>query len=98
MELKRLDYPYPAMPLAERERLLPLRNVCSVAPASDPSDALFTGNGSHRIDVAGQPYRDSLTANMELLQEPKWKEPPQPPDLRPYLADIRKGDAFTVES
>ena len=90
MELKRLGYPYPCLPLQERAGLLPRRNVCSVAPAEDPSDALFTGNGSHRIDVTGQPYRDSLTANMELLQEPKWKETPQPPDLRPYLKDIRK--------
>ena len=90
MELKRLRYPYPCLPLSARAGLLPRRNVCSVAPAADPSDAFFTGNGSHRIDVTGQPYRDSLTANMELLQEPKWKETPQPPDLRPCLGDIRK--------
>ena len=90
MELKRLSYPYPYIPASERAALLPLRSVCSVAPAEDPSDAFYTGNGSHRIDVTGQPYRDSLTANMELLQEPKWKETPQPPDLRPYLKDIRK--------
>ncbi len=90
MELKHLSYPYPAIPISERAAVLPRRNVCSLAPASDPSDALFSGNGSHRIDVTGQPYRDSLTANMELLQEPKWRETPQPPDLRPYLADIRK--------
>ncbi len=89
MELKRLAYPYPCIPLTKRAGILPLRNVCSVAPAEDPSDALFTGNGSHRIDVTGQPYRDGLTANMELLQEPKWKETPRPPDLRPYLKEIR---------
>ena len=83
MELKRLSYPYPYIPVSERAALLPLRSVCSIAPAEDPADALYTGNGSHRIDVTGQPYRDSLTANMELLQEPKWKETPQPPDLRP---------------
>ncbi len=90
MELKRLPYPYPYIPPAKRAALLPRRNICSLAPAEDPADALFTGNGSHRIDVTGRPCRDSLTANMELLQEPKWKETPQPPDLRPYLADIRK--------
>ena len=90
MEMKRLSYPYPYIPAPERAGLLPRRNICSVAPAEDPSDALFTGNGSHRIDVTGRPYRDGLTANMELLQEPKWKETPQPPDLRPYLKEIRR--------
>ena len=90
MELKRLGYPYPYIPLSARAGILPRRSICSIAPAEDPSDALFTGNGSHRIDVTGLPYEDSLTANMELLQEPKWKETPRPPDLRPYLKDIRK--------
>ena len=89
MELKRLCYPYPYIPASERAALLPQRSICSIAPAEDPADALYTGNGSHRIDVTGQPYRDSLTVNMELLQEPKWKETPRPPDLRPYLKDIR---------
>ena len=90
MELKRLSWPYPVMPPARRRTLLPERNICSLAPAEDPADALFSGNGSHRIDVTGDPYRDGLTANMELLYEPKWRETPMPPDLRPCLADIRK--------
>ena len=90
MELKRLGYPYPCIPPEDRGELLPLRNICSVAPAEDPADAFYTGNGSHRIDVTGHPCRDGLTANMELLQEPKWRETPRPPDLRPYLKDIRK--------
>ena len=67
MELKHLTYPYPPMPPEKRRELLPERNICSLAPAADPADALFSGNGSHRIDVTGQPYRDGLTANMELL-------------------------------
>ena len=90
MELKHLSYPYPVMPPEQRMELLPERNICSLAPAADPADALFSGNGSHRIDVTGEPYRDGLTANMEQLYEPKWRETPQPPDLRPYLADIRR--------
>ncbi len=90
MELKRLTYPIPSIPPEERASLLPLRSVCSVAPAEDPSDAFFTGNGAHRIDVTGRPYADGLTANMELLQEPKWRTTPQPPDLRPCLGEIRK--------
>ena len=90
MRLKRLAYPYPCVPVSERAALLPARSVCSLAPAEDPADCFYTGNGSHRIDVSGHPYRDRLTANMELLQEPKWKTTPLPPDLRPYLKDIRK--------
>ena len=90
MELKRLTYPIPSIPPEERASLLPPRSICSVAPAEDPSDAFFTGNGAHRIDVTGRPYADGLTANMELLQEPKWRTTPQPPDLRSCLGEIRK--------
>ena len=90
MKLRHLEYPYPVLPLSARADLLPERNVCSLAPAEDPADALFTGNGSHRIDVTGDPLADGLTANMELLFEPKWRTTPRPPDLRPYLADIRR--------
>ena len=86
MRLKQLSYPFPVMPLERRRALLPERSVCSLAPAEDPADCLYTGNGSHRLDVSGHPFRDAVTANMELLQEPKWRTTPLPPDLRPYLA------------
>ena len=90
MRLKQLSYPFPVMPVEKRRALLPERSVCSLAPAEDPADCLYTGNGSHRLDVSGHPFRDAVTANMELLQEPKWRTTPLPPDLRPYLADIRR--------
>ena len=90
MKLNRLSYPYPVMPPERRRILLPERNICSLSPAEDPADALYTGNGSHRLDVSGHPFRDGVTANMELLQEPRWRSTPLPPDLRPCLADIRK--------
>ncbi|MBO4676001.1 MAG: glycoside hydrolase N-terminal domain-containing protein [Oscillospiraceae bacterium] len=90
MKLKHLEYPWPFLPPEERSALLPERNICSLAPAADPADALFSGNGSHRIDVTGDPLVDGLTANMEMLFEPKWRTTPRPPDLRPYLADIRR--------
>ena len=64
-----MEYPCPVMPPEKRMALLPERNICSLAPAVDPADALFSGNGSHRIDVTGAPYRDGLSADMEL--EPK---------------------------
>ncbi len=90
MVLKRMTYPYPCMTRERRGELLPPRSVCSIAPAEDAADDLYTGNGSHRIDVSGHPYRDRVTAGMELLQEPKWRDTPRPPDLRPYLQDIRR--------
>ncbi len=90
MKLKQLAYPYPYMPAEKRAGLLPLRNVCSIAPAEEPSDYLYSGNGSHRIDVSGQPYHDELAVTQELLYEPQWEKTPNVPDLRPYLADIRR--------
>ena len=78
------------MPLQQRGAFLPERSVCSVAPAQDPSDDLYTGNGSHRIDLAGRPYDDEITVTQELLYAPKWDKPPLPADLRPYIADIRQ--------
>ena len=90
MKLRKLSYPYPYIPAEKRADLLPMRNVCSIAPADEPSDYLYSGNGSHRIDVSGQPYRDELAVTQELLFEPKWAKTPEVPDLRPYMADIRK--------
>ncbi len=90
MKLRQMTYPYPFLPAQERAAVLPKRNVCSIAPAEEPSDYLYSGNGSHRIDVSGQPYCDELAVTQELLYEPQWEKTPNVPDLRPYLADIRK--------
>ncbi len=90
MKLIQQSYPYPYIPVEKRPALLPLRSVCSIAPADDTSDYMYSGNGSHRIDVSGQPYHDTVAVGQELLQEPKWKTTPMPPDMRPYLAEIRQ--------
>lgn len=90
MKVIRQEYSYPYIPLEERKKLLPGRNVCSIAPATDPADYLYSGNGSHRVDVAGRPYEDEIVVTQEYLYEPLWAETPLPPDLRPYIADIRK--------
>lgn len=90
MKLKRLSYPYAYIPAEKRADILPLRNVCSIAPAEDKSDYFYTGNGSHRVDVAGHPYKEEIIVTQELLYEPQWKSTPMPPDLRPYIADIRR--------
>lgn len=90
MELIRQKYTYPYMSVEDRKKRLPERNVCSVAPAVDPADYMYTGNGSHRVDAAGRPFDDEIVIVQEQLYEPLWAETPLPPDLRPYIADIRK--------
>ena len=85
-----LRYPYPYMPLQARRDVLPQHNVCSISPGAEPSDWLYTGNGSHRIDVSGDPWHDEICVTQELLYEPKWRETPLPPDLRPYIGEIRR--------
>ena len=85
-----LPCPYPYMEPAKRRVLLPLHNVCSIAPGVDPADWLYTGNGSHRIDMSGDPWHDEIAVTQEELYDPQWKETPLPPDLRPYIADIRR--------
>ena len=90
MKLRQMQYPYPFLPVEKRAALLPQRNVCSVAPAGESSDYLYSGNGSHRIDVSGHPYHDELAVIQELLYEPQWAKTPEVPDLRPYMADIRR--------
>ncbi len=90
MKLKQLQYAYVPMPVELRADFLPKRSVCSIAPARDPADELYTGNGSHRIDFAGRPYDDVITVTQELLYAPKWAAPPLPADLRPYIGEIRQ--------
>ncbi|MCI9143304.1 MAG: hypothetical protein HFH87_11895 [Lachnospiraceae bacterium] len=90
MKIIPFAYEYEYMPVEKRYGILPERNVCSVKPAAEQSDYFYTGNGSHRMDIAGEPYRDKIVVTQELLYEPKWAKTPDVPDLRPYMADIRK--------
>ncbi len=90
MKIIPFSYEYEPMPVQMRRKVLPLRNVCSIQPAGERSDYLYTGNGSHRMDIAGHPCRDEIIVTQELLYEPKWARTPQVPDLRPYMADIRR--------
>lgn len=78
------------MSIEERKKLLPKRNACCISPAKERSDYLYTGNGSHRLDISGDPEVEQIIVTQELLFEPQWKDTPQPADLRPYLSDIRK--------
>ena len=88
--VQQLQAPYPFLALKDRAALLPRHNVCSIIPGADPSDWLYTGNGSHRIDMSGDPWHDEICVTQELLYEPKWPGTPLPPDLRPYIGEIRR--------
>ncbi|MBO7552143.1 MAG: glycoside hydrolase N-terminal domain-containing protein, partial [Fibrobacter sp.] len=90
IDTKKLEYSIPYIPVEKRSTILPKHNICSIAPAEDPSDYFITGNGSLRIQASGLPYNDVMSYTQELLFEPKWAETPLPPDMRPYLPRIRQ--------
>ena len=90
IQTARLTPMYPYLSKEARRSVLPLHNVCSITPGTESSDWLYTGNGSHRIDVSGDPWHEEISVTQELLYEPKWAKTPLPPDLRPYLSDIRR--------
>ena len=48
IDYSKLSYPYPYIPAEKRAGLLPEHNVCSIAPAEEPSDDFITGCGSLR--------------------------------------------------
>ena len=90
IDTKKLEYPFPYIPVERRSSILPKHNICSIAPAAESSDYFITGNGSLRIQASGQPYNDVMSYTHELLFEPKWAETPMPPDMRPYMPRIRQ--------
>lgn len=90
MKLIPYKYKYPHMPVEERAKIMSERSVCSIAPAENSADYFYTGNGSYWVEVKGHPYEEEIVITQEQIIEPKWKDTPLPPDLRPYLADIRK--------
>ena len=90
IDTKKLEYSIPYIPVEQRSNILPKHNICSIAPANEPSDNFITGSGSLRLQASGQPYNEVMTYTQEMLYEPKWAETPLPPDLRPYLPRIRQ--------
>ena len=84
------SFPYKAMSLQARKKMLPKHNVCSLYPAVRPDDRLITGNGRHRIAVNGDSYDEWLTFTQELLYEPRWAKTPEPPDFTGVMPTIRK--------
>ena len=71
IDTRKLEYPIPYIPVEKRAAILPKHNICSIAPAGEPSDNFITGNGFLRIQASGQPYNEVMTYTQELLYEPQ---------------------------
>ena len=102
MELKKLQYEYPFLPLELRKQLMSDRCVSGIAPAEDSADYLYTGNGTHRIDMAGRPFSEEIVVTQEMCYEPNWDHAPLPPDLSGEIDRIRDavlaGDPDTADA
>ena len=90
IDFSKLEYPYPYIPVEKRYDILPEHSICSIAPAEESSDDFITGNGALRVQASGRPYTEEMAYTQELLYEPLWEKTPLPPDLRPYLPEIRR--------
>ena len=90
IDVKKLDYPLPYIPVEKRATILPKHNICSIAPAAESSDYFYTGSGTLLLQASGQPYNEVMSYTHEMLYQPKWAETPLPPDMRPYLPRIRQ--------
>lgn len=90
MRLEKVKSKVSYMEKEARPGLIPERSVISTAPAEDPADYFYTGNGHYWLESAGGVEDDEIIVTQELLYEPLWAKTPNPPDLRPYIDDIRK--------
>lgn len=90
IEIKKLEYPIPYIPVEKRANILPKYNICSIAPATESSDYFITGSGHLRLQASGQPYNEVMSYTQELLFAPKWAETPLPPDMSAYMPRIRQ--------
>lgn len=90
MRLEKVKEKVSFMKIEERKKLISDRSVISTAPAEDWADFIYTGNGHFWLESAGGIEDDTIIITEEHLYEPLWKDTPNPPDLRPYIGDIRK--------
>ena len=89
IETSGYDFKYQAMEREDRKKVLPRRNICSISPAENWGDVFFTGNGKQKMNLLGNPEHEIIAFKQELLFEPMWKNPPQPPALAEIMKEIR---------
>ena len=70
IDTKKLEYPIPYIPVEKRAAILPKHNICSIAPAGEPSDYFITGNGFLRIQASGQPSPATVSCASRLPASP----------------------------
>lgn len=105
IEFKKYEYPIAYMPIEARRDLLPKHSICSIAPAElksecqpwnrswhqegNKSEYFITANGSHWMQIAGQPYHEECVFTQEMLFRPLGPKTPLPPDMRGVLPKMR---------
>ena len=88
--LKRLDYPYPPMPLEKRKGLVPKQGYCSLKPAEEEKEGLPAAAAGLRACIYGDPLREVIHLMQEDLQAPTIEKIPAPPLLADILPAVRR--------
>jgi hypothetical protein len=85
------SYPIPPMPLEERvrQKIVPQRGFCSIAPGNVVSEALTSGNGAMNIELMGDPYSEQILFHHESLLMP-WKRPLEAPNVASIFSQVRQ--------
>ncbi len=85
------SYPIPPMALSERvrQKIVPQRGFCSIAPGKLVSEALTSGNGVMNIELMGNPYSEQILFHHESLLMP-WKKPMVAPDIAGIFQQVRQ--------
>ncbi len=85
------SYPISPMPLAERirQKIVPQRGFCSIAPGELVSEALTSGNGAMKIELMGDPYSEKILFHHESLLMP-WKRPMEAPNIADIFSQVRQ--------
>jgi alpha-L-fucosidase 2 len=84
-------YPISPMPLEERvkQKIVPRRGFCSIAPGELVSEALTSGNGTMNIELLGEPYAEQILFHHESLLMP-WKKPLEAPKVADIFPQLRQ--------
>ena len=84
-------YPITPMPLEDRvrQRIIPKKGFCSVAPGDVVSEALTAGNGAMTIELKGYPYTEEVLFHHEELMMP-WKKPMEAPNVANIFSQVRQ--------
>lgn len=85
------SYPVSPMLLEERvrQKIVPQRGFCSIAPGSNVREALISGNGAMNIELMGDPYSEQILFHHESLLMP-WKKPLEAPNVAAILPQVRQ--------